>query len=120
LKRPPATQTQSTLILARGRFATLQFAAKRACVDCHQTPHGDQFAAWDAKGGCAACHTEDAFAPAAEFHHDTDASFALTGAHERLACGQCHVRDAAAPPTAPLPYRPLSGRCETCHGKESQ
>ncbi len=120
LIRPPATQAQSTLVLAKSRFGVLQFTAMRACADCHETPHGDQFAAWDAKGGCHACHTVDAFAPAAAFNHETDASFRLTGAHETLPCGQCHVRDAAAPPTEPLRYRPLSGRCETCHGKESQ
>jgi len=120
LKRVAAKQPESSLLLGGAHFGALQFEATRECADCHKTPHGDQFAAWDARGGCAACHTADAFVPAAEFNHDTDASFPLKGAHETVPCAQCHVRDAAAPPPAPLRYRPLSGRCESCHGKESQ
>ena len=82
-----------------------------------QTPHGTQFDA--RQGGCAACHTADAFVPAGKFDHTRDASFALTGAHEKVPCAQCHK---AAPKSADpkvLMYRPLSGRCESCHSKES-
>ncbi len=115
----PSTTTRSTLVQGPGGFADLQFEAKRECAACHDTPHGDQFVAWDARGGCAVCHAADAFVPAAKFDHTADASFSLNGAHEKVPCARCHVRDAAAPPTTPLRYRPLSGRCETCHGKES-
>jgi hypothetical protein len=115
----PASAARSTLVRGSGGFADLRFEATRECAACHETPHGDQFAAWDARGGCAACHTVAAFVPAANFDHDTDASFSTRGAHERVPCARCHVRDAAALPTEPLRYRPLSGRCEACHGKES-
>jgi len=116
----PAKRPASSLLLGGAHLGPLRFEARRACTDCHETPHGDQFAAWDAKGSCGACHTADDFVPAARFNHDTDASFALKGAHETVPCAQCHMRDAAAPPTAPLRYRPLSGRCESCHGKEAR
>ena len=118
LVTPPAAQKQSSLLLAGGHFGALQFEAKHECVDCHKTPHGTQFDA--RKGGCAACHTEDAFVPAGKFNHDTDASFALKGAHEKVPCAQCHKTDPKSADPKILMYRPLSGRCESCHGKESK
>jgi hypothetical protein len=114
----PTVRPQSTLILAGGRFGALQFEAKHECADCHKTPHGAQFDA--RQGGCAACHTADAFQPAGNFNHDRDASFALKGAHETVPCAQCHVKDPKGTDPNALLYRPLSGKCESCHGKESQ
>lgn len=111
---------RSTLVRAGTRFAPLTFTARRECVACHESPHGTQFAAWDAKGGCAACHSAEAFVPADRFNHDRDASFPLKGAHERVACGQCHVKDPAGPNPTVLLYTPLSTACESCHGKESR
>jgi hypothetical protein len=115
----PSRAAQSTLVRGGGQFGRLTFEAKTDCAGCHETPHGKQFDDWNSRGGCAACHTTEAFVPASRFNHDTEASFPLKGAHEKVACAQCHVRDAALPASAPLRYRPLSGRCESCHGKES-
>lgn len=111
---------RSSLLLAGTRFSPLTFTAARDCASCHESPHGAQFAAWDAKGGCAACHSAEAFVPADRFDHDRDAAFALKGAHERVPCAQCHVKPAGAPASAPLAYRPLPTACESCHGKEAR
>ena len=119
LLRPAATG-RSTLVRGPGGFGELRFEAPRACAACHDSPHGDQFAAWDAKGACAACHGLEAFVPASRFDHDTAASFALRGAHEKVPCARCHVTRAAGPTGGILLYRPLSGECESCHAKESR
>jgi len=118
LTRPPVAK-QSSLVRAGGSFGELRFETKHECVDCHKTPHGDQFDAWTIRGGCAACHSVDTFAPAQKFNHDRDASFSLKGAHETVPCIQCHTRDPESTDPKSLIYRPLSGRCESCHGKES-
>jgi hypothetical protein len=119
LGQPPEAP-RSSLVLAGTRFGGLSFEAKRACVNCHASPHGTQFSVWDTKGSCAACHSEERFAPADKFDHNTGASFSLKGAHETVPCAQCHVRDPKSPDPTALIYRPLSGKCETCHGKESR
>jgi hypothetical protein len=114
----PAAATPSSLVRGGGTFPPMQFQAKTECVACHSNPHGTQFAAWDTKGGCAACHSVASFAPASAFNHETDASFSLKGAHEKVPCSQCHPRDPkGATPDARI-YRPVSGKCESCHGKE--
>jgi hypothetical protein len=121
LKRP-ATTHRSSLIRSGTSYGELRFDSKKEdCVDCHQTPHGDQFAGRTDRGRrCDACHTVDAFGPAGKFDHDRDASFALKGAHERVPCNQCHPKDAKSADPKALIYRPVSGKCESCHGKESK
>jgi len=103
-----------------GGFADLRFESGTACADCHETPHGTQFAAWDARGGCAACHDVEAFVPATRFDHNTAASFSLRGAHDRVPCARCHVARSAGAAGEVVLYRPLSGECESCHAKESR
>jgi hypothetical protein len=105
-------------VRAGGRWGELRFEAQESCVACHTNPHGIQFDAWSTKGGCAACHSVETFAPAQKFNHDTDATFPLKGAHEKVPCSQCHVRDPKSTDPRALLYRPLSGRCDTCHGKD--
>ena len=119
LTRPPAAK-QSSLVRAGGGFGDLRFETKEECVACHATPHGTQFTAWDARGGCAACHSAETFAPAQKFNHDTDASFSLRGAHEKVPCSQCHPRDPKSTDPKSLIYRPVPARCESCHGKETK
>jgi len=116
----PEVAKRSSLVRAGGTWAELRFETKEECVACHTNPHGTQFDAWNAKGACAACHSVEAFAPAQKFNHDTDASFSLRGAHEKVPCSQCHPRDPKSSDPKALVYRPISGRCETCHGKEAR
>jgi hypothetical protein len=95
--------------------ATITFAARHdGCVSCHTDPHGDQFAKRRSSGGCESCHGLDSFVPAARFDHDRDASFALTGAHAKVACAACHKPPPGAP-RASIDYRGLSPKCESCH-----
>ncbi len=105
---------QSTLVAGGVRFEPVTFDASRECADCHRTPHGAQFDTGKARGDCAACHSEDAFAPASRFDHTRDASFSLVGAHATVSCARCHRLD---PTTGTDVYRPLSASCESCHGK---
>src|SRR5581483_7784753 len=59
---------------------------KQACAECHQNPHGDQFATQMAKGGCAECHSAMGW-HAPKVDHST---WPLTGAHATAACESCH------------------------------
>jgi len=119
--RPAVAPKRSTLVLARTSFPELRFESnRRNCVDCHQTPHGDQFDGRPDGGKCEACHTVDAFAPATRFDHTRDASFSLKGAHETVPCQQCHRVETVGNRPKTVRYRPLSGKCESCHGKESK
>jgi hypothetical protein len=86
------------------------------CVSCHADPHGAAMS-----DDCAACHSQDAFVPAARFEHTR--RFPLLGPHEQVACVDCHPgakRDAptTAPTiaTTPLDFASVRGkRCEECH-----
>lgn len=112
---------RSSLVRSGSSFGELRFETKKKeCTDCHQTPHGDQFDARKDRGRCEACHTVEAFAPAGRFNHDRDASFALKGAHEGVPCNQCHPTDLKSGNPKSLIYRPVSAKCESCHGKESK
>ena len=98
----------------------LRLEAKKTCVDCHETVHGTQFDARKDKGACDACHGEDAFVPATKFNHDRDATFKLRGGHEGVPCNRCHPSDLTSTDPKRLIYRPVQGKCESCHGKESK
>ncbi|MEZ4362109.1 MAG: hypothetical protein R3B48_18115 [Kofleriaceae bacterium] len=82
---------------------------KRACAECHDDPHGAQFAAEMAKGGCATCHsTLDWREP--KIDH---ATWPLLGAHARATCAGCHgAQRGGAQPAA---YRGIPRDCEGCH-----
>jgi len=116
-KQGPATK-RSSLLLAASGIADLRFDAKHECADCHKTPHGRQFDARKDGGRCDACHGVDAFAPASKFDHTRDATFSTKGAHEHVPCNQCHPTDQKSGTPKSLMYRPVSGKCESCHGKE--
>ena len=109
----PADSTVSTLVAGAGRLPALALEAAGVCAECHETPHGDQFAGRKDGGRCDACHATDAFAPASRFDHDRDASFALKAGHRAVPCASCHRSDPAL--AGRVVYRPLSGKCETCH-----
>jgi hypothetical protein len=119
--KTPVPARRSSLVAARGTFALLSFeGTKRECEACHRTPHGAQFDARPDRGRCDACHGVDAFQPASRFDHDRHASFPLRGGHERVPCSQCHRPDPrSANPRSPI-YRPVSGKCESCHDTEAK
>ena len=115
MKHPATT---SSLVLVRWTFPRLLFAApKGGCEGCHATPHGLQFATRADRGACESCHGTETFRPATRFDHDRDATFTLKGAHAAVACNRCHVSSRDAAGKSFVVYRPLSGKCETCHGE---
>lgn len=111
---PPATPV-STLAAAGGRLLASRFEADSACASCHATVHGTQFDGRKGGSGCERCHGEEGFVPALRFNHDRDASFALGTGHQRLACAACHKTVDTAGGAKQVVYRPLSGKCESCH-----
>jgi len=97
-----------TLLLA------LAFAGPLAAQQRTTSPHGDL------KLDCTACHQSNSWTSiqvSKQFDHGRY-GFPLTGAHEKVACDRCHVRDPKSSDPRALAYRPLSGRCDSCHGKE--
>ncbi len=112
---------RASLVQDHATFGELTFVTKKECVDCHKTnPHGNQFDTRKDGGRCDACHGSDSFAPASKFDHDRDATFATKGAHHDVPCGQCHPIDQVRNDPKALIYRPVAGKCESCHGKESK
>ena len=116
-------------------FPLLGAHAEVACDDCHQSA-----AFHDAGTDCAACHTSDdphrgAFGKQCDachnpstwqswqFDHDTQTSFALSGAHATVACDDCH-----AAPSNNRSSKDLFGKegstssaeCITCHRREDE
>lgn len=82
---------------------------KRACLDCHQNPHGTQFATEMTKNGCATCHTTfDWHQP-----HIDHTKWPLVGSHARTPCAACHGEQKAG--AQPAAYRGIPRDCEGCH-----
>jgi hypothetical protein len=103
-----------------GAVRVLRFEdAPRDCAGCHRSPHGAQFAARPDGGSCQTCHGLDAFTPASRFDHDRHSAFRLEGAHARTPCASCHRREREASGEERVVYRPLSSRCESCHGRSA-
>lgn len=114
LRRPPA---QSSLVLVRWTGAPLPFTSSaQGCQGCHDTPHGEQFAGRRDGGRCEKCHDLDAFAPASRFDHGRDTKFPLRGGHANVPCVRCHPQAAGPGNARMVRYRPVSARCESCHG----
>ena len=108
----------SSLVLARWSGPRLLFALpKGGCEACHETPHGRQFATRTDRGACESCHGIDSFHPATRFDHNRDATFSLKGAHEHVPCARCHTENGRDGGRRYVIYRPVSGKCEACHGE---
>jgi len=111
----------STLKLASNRARPLEFRQQRSrCRDCHENPHGDQFAARRGGDSCASCHVDNRFKPASLFDHEHDTKFPLKGAHARVACDQCHKPRTDEKGVRRVVYRSAPARCEDCHGGRKQ
>ncbi|RZA22538.1 MAG: hypothetical protein EOP10_15175 [Proteobacteria bacterium] len=64
---------------------------KKFCIDCHTSPHKQQFAPETNEKTCATCHTTVKFDPRPTFDHDTT-GFKLVGQHKDVkSCWSCHV-----------------------------
>jgi hypothetical protein len=112
----PCLACHRALAQARPAGTPLTFEMREArCETCHESPHGAQFAKRRDRGACDACHGVQRFVPAGRFDHNRDSAFLLEGAHARAACARCHPSARDARGASPVTYRPVSGRCESCH-----
>ncbi len=85
---------------------------KKSCADCHENPHGNQFAVEMSKRGCAHCHNTGGW-DQPKIDHST---WPLTGAHSRTACDACHSPSAADRKTGKgTTYRGVARDCHGCH-----
>lgn len=92
---------------------------KTACSSCHTDPHRGQFKLAGIND-CRRCHGSTESWSAFGFNHETDSRFPLAGSHSKVSCAACH-RPALQPDgRAVIQYRPLTTRCEDCHGFESK
>ncbi len=106
---------ESTLLGTAKAWPDLSFQEKaRACRDCHEDPHGGQFA--KRKGGdeCSVCHGADTFRPAARFDHETT-KFPLAGAHAKVACAACHAEGTLPDGKRGAVWVGAPTACEACH-----
>lgn len=115
MERPRAT---SSLVLAARTIPRMLFGAPPGgCRGCHETPHGSQFARRSDRGACESCHATAAFRPATRFDHNRHAAFSLKGAHAGVPCARCHPSVRQAGGKTVVIYRPVSSKCESCHGE---
>lgn len=82
------------------------------CESCHNDQHLSQFAV-NGTTECARCHRAERW-KALKFDHNTQSSFALTGAHARIECRQCH-REERKGDTVFVRFKPVPSACESCH-----
>jgi len=99
----------------RGR--TLALADGAGCGDCHEDPHGGQFAE-EGAADCQRCH-DDEYQDFLAFDHERDARFALGEAHAGLECAACHASERREG-LALVRYRPLGIECADCHGTHAE
>lgn len=95
-----------------GQAAAAAGAPIKPCESCHPDTHRSQFVA-DGKTDCSRCHVPDGWNRVA-FDHEKQSAFPLTGAHKKIACAQCH-RQVTEGPVTFMRFKPLDGRCESCH-----
>ncbi|MHC5063585.1 MAG: hypothetical protein ACYTG5_06390 [Planctomycetota bacterium] len=96
---------------------TWDHAASRRCADCHEDPHGGQFA-HEEQNNCERCHRSAASFTALSFNHSIHSRFLLGDAHEDLACSECH-KPYPHGDTEITRYRPLGTACVDCHGSQN-
>ncbi len=84
------------------------------CKSCHVEPPAGQFSDGPfAKANCRECHEATRFEPSAfGIAQHARTGFALTGAHEAIACSSCHAQPS---PTAPRRFHGTSSACADCH-----
>jgi len=81
------------------------------CRDCHEGPHGGQFASRAAGSDCSSCHSPAGFKPAL-FNREAHmrGAFPLVGKHESLPCTKCHQPEGRG-----ARYETGKLHCPDCH-----
>ena len=115
-KTMTAKHPESTLLATAASWPDFSFQEKeKACRDCHEDPHGGQFASRKAGSECNVCHGADSFRPAAKFDHERDTKFSLTGAHAKVTCVACHGEGTLPDGKRGAVYATTPRACEACH-----
>ena len=91
-------------------------AAPRQCEQCHEDPHGKQFAKGDITP-CAECHNSAKWKPSL-FDHNRRTAFPLQGVHANVKCADCHNLMRKIEGKSILFYKPTPKECAACHGAE--
>lgn len=91
-------------------------AAPKVCEDCHEDPHGKQFAKAGATH-CSDCHNTTKWRPSL-FDHETT-QFSLKGAHQDVKCKSCHVGVQMVEGHDVLFYKPTPTKCASCHSSDN-
>jgi predicted CXXCH cytochrome family protein len=89
-------------------------SAPTKCEECHEDPHGKQFAK-NAITSCGECHNTAKWKPSL-FDHETRTSFPLQGAHRNVSCESCHKAHQMVEGKPVLFYKPTPKACADCHG----
>jgi hypothetical protein len=89
--------------------------APTICQDCHEDPHGKQFAR-EQGTHCVDCHNSVKWRPALFDHEKT--AFSLKGAHQDVRCGKCHTAVRVVDGKNVLFYKPTPTKCVDCHGNK--
>lgn len=98
-----------------GETVTQFKGLSRDCASCHKEVHAGQFAR-EGTTDCRACHQPESW-KALVFNHDKDSRFKLTGAHQRIRCGECHKAEQSGIQSF-VRYKPKSVACESCHTEQ--
>lgn len=81
------------------------------CGDCHQDPHGGQFADRLDKGECSSCHTVNGWKPSTfDVKAHASTAYPLKGNHAQVPCARCHV-----PAGTATRYKIAFANCTDCH-----
>ncbi len=100
-----------------GGFDVAQYkGTDTRCESCHEDRHVGQFAL-NGSTDCARCHQAEGWKKLL-FDHNTQSTFALTGAHVRVMCRQCHPEERRGGTTF-VRFKPVPSTCESCHAPGS-
>jgi hypothetical protein len=88
------------------------------CFSCHEDIHGGQFLLDAGSADCTQCHQTQKWKPS-EFNHETQSSYALTGAHRKVACGSCHSKVKEISGKKIIVYRGTARECLECHQSDT-
>jgi len=105
---------------AQGEQQIVQYRSTPTdCAACHQDLHRGQFSQ-NGQTQCERCHASTAQWTADQFSHERDSTFTLGTAHSKLDCKACHFPAPQRDGTTIVQYRPLTSKCEDCHGFQTK
>jgi hypothetical protein len=119
------TKTRKNVVTGQLEQRKTYLGNNSDCSSCHKNPHGSKKAAFLK---CYKCHDTSNWEKRtqANFNHNTETKYALTGSHEVVNCVSCHTKKVWAPLSmacASCHKDPHDGQfgktCETCHNTKS-